>query len=107
MSESEPHEHDAAGCLECECWSGPPNSLPCTCSAKPSAPPDCWPVGTHRPETVSNIVVAALRDAAERLRTDAATAWGGDSAWLTTGTHVADLAAEWLDEDAAQIEARP
>lgn len=32
------HEHDAAGCYDCDCFSGPPNSISCTCP--PSAASD-------------------------------------------------------------------
>jgi hypothetical protein len=42
----------------------------------------------------------ALREAADDFRNDASEAWGGDASWLTTGTRVANLAADWLDERA-------
>lgn len=43
---------------------------------------------------------AALREQAETFRTLAGASWGGDERWLTTGTDVAELAAEWCDESA-------
>lgn len=63
----------------------------------------------HRGDAVDAAVrqaqAKALRDAADEFRTDAASAWGDTAAWLTTGAHVANLAAEWLDDSAAAIEA--
>lgn len=44
----------------------------------------------------------ALREAVDKLRNEAAPAWGGDLGWFTTGTTVAGLAAHWLDEAAAE-----
>ena len=35
------HEHDAAGCLDCACFAGPPNSLPCTCTCDTGDPCPC------------------------------------------------------------------
>ncbi|MGD9753308.1 MAG: hypothetical protein AB7W59_20125 [Acidimicrobiia bacterium] len=40
----------------------------------------------------------SLRAAAAAFRSDMARAWGGDQGWLTTGDHVAHLAADVLDE---------
>ena len=40
----------------------------------------------------------ALRDAAAYFRTEMARAWGGNASWLTTGTKVADLVADVLNE---------
>lgn len=48
-------------------------------------------------ELIARHVAAALKEAAEDLRTEAAEAWGGDASWLTTGARVANLAAEWID----------
>lgn len=41
---------------------------------------------------------AAFREAAAEFRVHGARAWGHDAAWLTTGTQVAELVAEWLEE---------
>ena len=46
----------------------------------------------------------ALRAAAADLRDNAGPAWGGERVWLTTGTKVANLAAEWLEASADEIE---
>lgn len=44
---------------------------------------------------------------ANALRDQMAAAWGGDAAWFTTGSKVADLVAEaWLPEAAADERAR-
>ena len=54
----------------------------------------------HDPAVVAIVereVRRALTEAADMLRTEAAEAWGGDSSWLTTGTRVANLAAEWIE----------
>ena len=54
----------------------------------------------HDPAVVALVereVRRALTEAADMLRTEAAEAWGGDSSWLTTGTRVANLAAEWIE----------
>ena len=48
-------------------------------------------------ELIARHVAAALNEAAQSFRTEAAEAWGGDASWLTTGTKVANLAAEWID----------
>lgn len=48
---------------------------------------------------------AVLREAAEVFRTEMAGWWGGDSAWLTTGTKVASLVAGVLDEMADEASA--
>jgi hypothetical protein len=44
-----------------------------------------------------------LRMAADDLRQNAGRAWGGERSWLTTGTHVAEVAAEWLEQTAAEL----
>ena len=46
---------------------------------------------------IARHVQAALTDAADDLRTNAARAWGGDLNWFTTGAHAANLAAEWVE----------
>ena len=51
-------------------------------------------------------VAAAREEAAamvEALPAEMDAAWGGDAAWLTTGTKVAALVSDWLDELAADI----
>jgi hypothetical protein len=40
----------------------------------------------------------ALREAAAEVRALAARGWGGDRSWLTTGTHVGELVAGFLEE---------
>lgn len=47
--------------------------------------------------TLSELMKQTLGEAANDLRTNAAQAWGMDRSWLTTGTKVANLAAEWLE----------
>jgi hypothetical protein len=47
----------------------------------------------------------SLRAAAATFRSDMARAWGGDQGWLTTGDHVAHLAADVLDEMADDYDA--
>jgi hypothetical protein len=42
---------------------------------------------------------------ARQMREDYALVWGGDERWLTTGTHVANLVADYLDTDAEEIAA--
>ena len=42
--------------------------------------------------------MTAPRDALAELRDDMAEAFGGDEAWLTTGTKVADLVRGWLED---------
>jgi len=44
----------------------------------------------------------ALRDVDTDLMAEA---WGGAAAWFTTGTKVAGVVRDWLDGDAADIEA--
>jgi len=45
----------------------------------------------------------ALREFATTERAAMAEAWGGDASWLTTGTKVADVVADWLTEAADEI----
>lgn len=47
----------------------------------------------------------ALSGTARDFRETAAEVWGGDLAWLTTGTKVANLVADWLDDSAAAVRA--
>ena len=55
---------------------------------------------------ISRAQAAAREEAAamvEALPAEMDAAWGGDAAWLTTGTKVAALVSDWLDELAADI----
>lgn len=70
----------------------------------------CANILTDEKAAATEAKIEALRDAANDLRTNAGRAWGGDHRWLTNGTHVANLAAGWLDgmaDDLAAIGARP
>ena len=66
----------------------------------------CGHKGCACPRTFSEAFAArmtqeqseALREAAADLRDNAASAWGGERSWFTTGRHVADLCAEWVEE---------
>ena len=50
--------------------------------------------------------VEALTDAARYFEYEMAPAWGGDNAWISTGSHVADLVAEILRERADEARQR-
>jgi len=62
---------------------------------------DSWDVLDAIAPTIETLIArhvqAALTDAADDLRTNAARAWGGDLNWFTTGAHAANLAAEWVE----------
>ena len=45
---------------------------------------------------------AALLEAARHFEYEMAPAWGGDSTWISTGSHVADLVGSTLRDMAAQ-----
>lgn len=52
-------------------------------------------------ETILTAAVdGALRTTAARIESDAANAWGGSAAWLTTGDKVAQVVACWIRDDA-------
>lgn len=62
------------------------------------------------PDLVSTAAAGALHAAASDLASNAAEAWGGNSSWLTTGRHVAGLAADWVRARAERLaddEAQP
>ena len=48
-------------------------------------------------------LVRALREMPPQM----ADAWGNDSAWLTTGTNVADLVGAWIEETIAETRVLP
>jgi hypothetical protein len=59
-------------------------------------------------DRVAGILAAeALREAARHFEYEMSQAWGGDTRWISTGTHVADLVAEILRECAADAEEQP
>ena len=66
-----------------------------------------WVYDESAVEAIVAARVAAAREEAaamvEALPAEMDAAWGGDAAWLTTGTKVAALVSDWLDELAADI----
>ena len=64
-------------------------------------------------EALARVRAEAKAEERERLvrmfETEAAEAWGGDASWMTTGRHVAELAACWINDadDTTDPEERP
>lgn len=54
-------------------------------------------------QAIREAKVEALREAASHFERDMATAWGGDTSWLTTGGNIGRLVADILCERANEI----
>lgn len=50
------------------------------------------------------VIARALRKQARFFEYEMSKVWGGDVTWISTGNHVADLVADVLRENAAEIE---
>lgn len=59
----------------------------------------------HGLDNCAQAPARALRDAALFFEREMAQTWGGDARWLTTGTRVAEIVADVLREEAADLDA--